>query len=198
MWTAGNEKLSGFKGLKFTIELDARPVTFAEVIHGWQSDSAFRLMFNSLLADAPFTAFRWETPAVTTNTTKQPFEFVLLDSPGLARQPDPEVFSAHFERAENGIAVFPNLGRDGIMIAPSPLADISAYGHLAAFVRHAPETQRDALWQSVGLAISKRLGDKPVWLNTAGAGVSWLHVRLDDKPKYYGYEPFTRICIADA
>lgn len=32
-----------------------------------------------------------------------------------------------------------------------------------------------------------RLGAKPVWLSTAGAGVPWLHVRLDDHPKYYGY-----------
>ncbi|MFL6237620.1 MAG: DUF6940 family protein [Thermoanaerobaculia bacterium] len=23
-----------------------------------------------------------------------------------------------------------------------------------------------------------------------GAGVSWLHVRLDDRPKYYGYGPY--------
>jgi hypothetical protein len=27
-------------------------------------------------------------------------------------------------------------------------------------------------------------------LSTAGAGVSWLHVRLDDHPKYYSYEPY--------
>jgi hypothetical protein len=30
----------------------------------------------------------------------------------------------------------------------------------------------------------------PEWLSTAGAGVSWLHVRLDDRPKYYGYAPY--------
>jgi hypothetical protein len=35
-----------------------------------------------------------------------------------------------------------------------------------------------------------RLGAKPVWLSTAGGGVSWLHVRLDDQPKYYGFEPY--------
>jgi Family of unknown function (DUF6940) len=31
---------------------------------------------------------------------------------------------------------------------------------------------------------------KPVWLSPAGAGVSWLHLRLDDQPKYYGYAPY--------
>jgi hypothetical protein len=70
---------------------------------------------------------------------------------------------------------------------PCPLGNDSAYGHLAAFVRLAPEDQRHALWQSVGNAMVLRLGTRPVWLSTAGAGVSWLHVRLDDRPKYYGF-----------
>ena len=33
----------------------------------------------------------------------------------------------------------------------------------------------------------------PVWVSTAGAGVSWLHVRLDDRPKYYGYQPYRNL-----
>ena len=65
-----------------------------------------------------------------------------------------------------------------------------AYGHLAAFVRLAPEQQRQSLWQAVGEAMSRRICTKPVWLSTAGAGVSWLHVRLDDRPKYYGFGPY--------
>jgi hypothetical protein len=50
--------------------------------------------------------------------------------------------------------------------------------------------QQRALWQSVGEAMSRRIGARPVWLSTAGAGVAWLHVRLDDRPKYYGYAPY--------
>jgi Family of unknown function (DUF6940) len=30
------------------------------------------------------------------------------------------------------------------------------------------------------------------FFSTAGAGVAWLHVRLDDRPKYYGYPPYRR------
>jgi hypothetical protein len=117
--------------------------------------------------------------------------FVLLDSPGLARRPDPEAFAEHFGGApEAGVVVFPNRGGDAIMVVPCPKARPSAYGHLAAFVREAPESQRHALWQSVGEAMARRLGAKPVWLSTAGAGVSWLHVRLDDRPKYYGFGPY--------
>ena len=76
------------------------------------------------------------------------------------------------------------------MVVPRPIAEPSAYGHLAAFVRGAPEAQRHALWQMVGESMARRIGAKPVWLSTAGAGVSWLHVRLDDRPKYYGFGPY--------
>jgi len=76
------------------------------------------------------------------------------------------------------------------MVVPCPIAEPSAYGHLAAFVRQAPEPQWHALWQTVGAAMTRRIGSRPVWLSTAGAGVSWLHVRLDDRPKYYGYAPY--------
>lgn len=190
MWTSRSKDLADASGLRFAVDLDARPATFSEVLRGWQGDAGFRSWFNSLLADAPYSAFRWETPAVTTATLSQPFEFVLLDSPGLARSPDSAAFADHFSQAKAGVAVFPNLGGDAIMVVPCPVAKPLAYGHLAAFVRLAPEQQRHALWQSVGEAMTQRVGTKPVWLSTAGAGVSWLHVRLDDRPKYYGFEPF--------
>lgn len=192
MWNVRSEKLADARGLRIAVVFGTRPATFAEVIRAWEGDPDFRSWFGSLLADAPYTAFRWETPPVTESTVSWPFEFVLLDSPELARRPEPEAFADHFAAAASGIAVFPNLGGDAIMVVPSPIAEASAYGHLAAFVRQAPERQRHALWQAVGRAMAWRIGAKPVWLSTAGAGVSWLHVRLDEHPKYYGFAPYRR------
>ncbi len=189
-WNARREELANHRGLRFRIEFESRAATFADVIRAWRSDADFRTFFNALLADAPYTAFRWETPPVTSATASRAFEFVLLDSPGLARRPDPEAFAKHFKKAKSDVIDFPNLGRDAIMVVPCPVADPSAYGHLAAFVREAPEAQRQTLWKSVGDVMARRVGAQPVWLSTAGAGVSWLHVRLDDRPKYYGYEPY--------
>ncbi len=188
MWSARSERLPDDRGVRFALDFDARPATIAEVIAGWRTDPAFRTFFNRLLADTPYAAFRWETPGVTAATQTHPFECVILDSPGLARRPDPRAFADHFTATE--VAVFANLGGDAVLVVPSPAAEHSAYGHLAAFARHAPEGQRDALWQAVGEAMAKRVGDRPVWLGTAGGGVPWLHVRLDDRPKYYGYAPY--------
>jgi hypothetical protein len=188
MWTARSEKCVG--GLRFAVERDSQPTTFDDVVFAWQADEGFREWFNSLLADVPFTAFRWETPAVTTATIKRPFEFVILDAPGLARRPHPEAFARHFAGTEAAVVAFANLGGDALMVVPCPIADSSAYGHLASFVRFAPRSQRHSLWQLVGETMARRIGHKPVWLSTAGAGVSWLHIRLDDRPKYYGFGPY--------
>lgn len=187
MWSASYENLPS--GRRYLIKRNAQPATFADVIAAWQTDAAFRVWLNALLADAPYRAFRWETPGVTVATAHRPFEFVLLDAPSLAREPDRGAFAEHFAPGA-AVARFANLSGDSVLIAPAPLAADDMYGHLAAFVRGAPAVQVDALWRAVGDALARRLSAKPVWLSTAGAGVSWLHVRLDDRPKYYGHAPY--------
>jgi len=190
MWSSRSEELADACGLRFAVAFDSRPATFAQIIRAWQSESGFRSLFNNLLAGAPYEAFRWETPPITAETVSRPFEFVVLDSPGLVRPPDPEAFAAHFAGANAAAVSFSNLGSDAVLVVPCQLGDLSAYGHLAAFARRAPELQRHALWQTVGDAMARRVSAEPVWLSTAGAGVSWLHVRLDDRPKYYGFTPY--------
>jgi len=69
----------------------------------------------------------------------------------------------------------------------------AAYGHLAAFVREAPPEQVDALFATVGRTLLDRVAPSPLWLNTAGLGVPWLHVRLDSRPKYYGHAPYREL-----
>lgn len=188
MWVATYENLP--VGRRYLIEHSSQPVSFLQVVEAWRSDAECRVWFNTLLADAPYRAFRWETPGVTVATANRPLEFVLLDAPEIDRTPDVEAFAEHFETASISVVDFANLSGDSLLIAPCPLTDDSAYGHLAAFVRRAPAEQVDALWRTVGEAMANRLSAKPVWLSTAGAGVSWLHVRLDDRPKYYGHAPY--------
>ena len=192
MWTASSGEVSSGRGLRFVVDRGSSTVSYAQVLRCWKDDTQFRSFFMSLLANAPFSAFRWETPPLTAATADRTFELVLLDSPGLVRKPDPEAFADKFTSgaAIRCVIEFPNLGRDAIMIVPCPNGSPSACGHLAAFVREGPEQQRHALWQLVGEAMERRVGSSPVWLSTAGAGVSWLHVRLDDRPKYYGYAPY--------
>jgi hypothetical protein len=112
MWTSRNEHLANGRAIKISIDLDGSPVSYGEVLRRWQDDAEFRLFFIGLLADAPFSAFRWETPPITTATANRPFEFVLLDSPGLAREADADAFAEHFGgAAQDGVVEFSNLGK---------------------------------------------------------------------------------------
>ena len=192
MWTSRTTQLSNGV-IKFAIDIGSSPMSYANVIHQWQNDAGFRTFFIDLLVDSPFSAFRWETPPITTATAKQPFEFVLLDSPDLESDPDPAAFAEHFiDMVPGKVVEFPNLGRDAIMIVPCPDEPISDFGHLAVFLRHSREPQQHLLWELVGAAMERRLGPRPVWLSTAGGGAAWLHVRLDDRPKYYGYAQYRK------
>ena len=104
MWGARSEELQNNRGLRFALELYRRPATFADVLTAWQADAAFRSLFNSLLAEAPYKAIRWETPSVDAASILQPFEFVLLDSPGLARPTEPEAFAEHFRQGREELS----------------------------------------------------------------------------------------------
>jgi hypothetical protein len=191
MWSSRSEPLAEGRVTKFAIDEGSVPVSYGAVLERWQNDADFRSWFTRLLAQGPYAAFRWETPALALATANRPFEFVLLDSPGLARTPDAEAFADHFDGApEKGVVEFANIGKDAILVVPCPRGPHSAYGHFGAFVREAPESQQHALWETVGAAVQRRLSKKPVWLSTAGAGVAWLHVRLDDRPKYYGHAAY--------
>lgn len=174
------------RGLRVTCEVAGAALSFLQALRLLSEDRPFRDQLRACLADMPYAAFRWETPGVAESTAARAFEFVVLDDPGLARRADPAAFAEHFAQAPDATVVeFANLGRDAILVVPCPRADHAAYAHLATFVRQAPAQQQSDLWQAVGNAMLRRLGAKPVWLSTAGAGVPWLHVRLDDAPKYY-------------
>ena len=79
------------------------------------------------------------------------------------------------------------------MVVPTPGVDHTIYCHLLSFLRGGTKKQRNLLWQLVGEEMEIRVNDTPVWVSTAGGGVAWLHVRLDDRPKYYSYAPYKNV-----
>jgi len=196
MWQATKNLLESDRVQHVVIWRDETALTFSEVLSLWNDNAAFRSFFNDLLATAPFSAYRWETPCVTKKTLHRQFEFVLLRSESLERPADETAFAEHFV-GDSQVLTFPNLGGTAVMVVPKPVGERGvnnnrSYCHLASFIRNAPDSQRHELWQSVALAMTQRINDRPVWLSTAGMGVAWLHVRLDDRPKYYGYAPYKK------
>lgn len=193
MWNVFQEQLNHQIGLKMLLQVDGRPMLVGEVFSSWQVDADFRIWFNQMLVECPYTAFRWEMPKVSLAELNTPFECVLLSDPRLARRPESEAFAEHFHTAQNDIVTFSNLGGDATLIVPTMVGSASAYGHLGSFVREAPLQQRLELWQRIGETILPLIQSRPVFLNTAGAGVPWLHVRLDTSPKYYHHAAYRTV-----
>ena len=179
---------------RIRITADGSPLSFTHALSLWQTSETFRTFFIELLADSPFPAFRWETPSITKSSVDRPFEFVLHNAPHLTNTPDLHAFAGHFPAPSSGVSVisFRNLGNDATLIVPAPIAPHTAYAHLAIFLRQAPGPQKHALFQLIGQTARQLLSHSPLWISTAGMGVAWLHIRLDSRPKYYGYVPYTR------
>jgi hypothetical protein len=171
-------------------------LNWGQVVYLWQNDSDFRNLMAIALAQAPFTAFFWETPPIAQSKLLQPWECVIVNAPALVDTVvDLHSFAEQFARQvpETKICLFPNLGGDALLVVPCLAGSPSIYPHFATFVRNAPYLQVDALWKSLGNAISRHLekaDDSPLWVSTSGLGVSWLHIRLDSSPKYYTYLPY--------
>lgn len=178
--------------LEFAVLRRGEACPFEAWVVGLLGDEHCRRWWNDTLAAAPFTAFRWETPGVAFESRARPTQFVLVNSPGLVVRPSAAAFDNQLRAAAGDVTTFPNLGGDAVLVVPQPRGPGAAYGHLGAFTRGAPAAQRDELWRAVGVAVAARIGPAPLWLSTAGAGVPWLHVRLDDRPKYYAHGPYRR------
>ncbi len=179
--------------MRFRLFRDGGPLSWSDVVDRWQNDQSFRCFFISILVNAPFPAYFWETPPVTNATINREFEFVLVDTQHLAGvRTDQQAFANHFASAQPGASVieFSNLGGDATLVVPCPRGPLSAYSQLSAFARRAPDEQQHQLWIMVGAALERRLGARPVWLSTSGLGIYWLHIRLDSAPKYYTHDPY--------
>jgi hypothetical protein len=175
-----------------TLTEGARALAMGEAIALWRDDAPFRDVFIAALAASPSPAFFWEMPPLTRATLSGPFECALIRGDALARMHADDTDFAEHLRGPEPVAVFPNIGRDALLIAPRKIADADCYGHIAAFVRLAPREQQQALLRRLALEIEKRLAASRdrFWVSTSGLGVPWVHVRLDTYPKYYQYRRY--------
>ena len=153
-------------------------------------------------------AYYFECPPIT-NLIKNErhFEFILKESKSLAsKKPSRKYFKDYFGNCESQntrdsyqtslSTNFKSLSMDSELIAPCPLKSTTGdqyLSHLATFMREAPLKNVKDLWKRTATVMLKTMDKHPgkkFWLSTAGDAVPWLHVRVDQKPKYYNYRPY--------
>lgn len=191
MWNAHTESLASNVSRTRLLEGDTT-LPHGRVLELLEKDASFRAHLTGVITSSPFEAFFWETPAVVTASLGQPFEFVLVQSNSLMRlRPDPSPFAEHFaKKTAQAVLAFPNLSGDATLIVPRAISDETNYTHLAHFLRQAPSGQVDEFWMRAAQTLRAQIASSPIWLSTAGLGVSWLHLRLDSRPKYYRHAPY--------
>jgi hypothetical protein len=175
---------------RFGILVQGEWMTFEEVFSGWAADGDFREAYHEFLRQDHREAVFWEHPKVQVSWLDDAYECALVDNDALARlRPNPGPFLQQIREARY-TSVFDNLGGDARMIVPAGEGGVKPYAHLMAFVRSAAPEEWHDFWQKVGEEVLKTVNQRPVYLNTHGLGISWLHVRLDSRPKYYHFRGY--------
>ena len=162
-----------------------------------------------IISSSPYASVLFETPGTTLqSSSSDQFEFALVNQPALQRfaegNPDKMAFDEHFNTCKKNekdktVCAFANLGGDAELVSPLPQSNVDdkTFSHLATFIRNAPRDQVTEFWKlaaSTYLNVLKQKNevdeDAKTWFSTNGMGVSWLHLRIDSRPKYYSYGPF--------
>jgi len=177
---------------RYALLKSGAPLKYADVLELWEKEKEFLVFFLKIFKQTDFQSYVWETPPLSSGTLRRNFEFVLVSQPKSSARPDTETFKDYFDTSNtlSGVVAFPNLGHDAVLVVPSPYREHDNYSGLAEFFSVAPDHQQYALWKVVSREIRLKLSESNLWVSVAGGGVSWLHVRLDDAPKYYRYAQY--------
>ncbi len=190
-WTSKVVLTEQDKYVRLNILEDDKPLSFRQVFNYWKESKEFVDFYVSLINSFKYLAFYWEQPGLTSNYLDYKYEFILKPSPRLdKRNVNEKAFSKYLD-LEDDVVIFDNLGKNAKLVVPTKKQDAETYKHISRFLRSAPINQVHDLFKKIGQIIFTEISDKDmIWLNTAGLGVIWLHVRLDTVPKYYKTKPY--------
>ena len=182
-WRADLSSLPG-DGVRIGISDGGRPASVQSVLNALQTDPTVGSWFGACLAALPWRAFYWECPALTPAALSDPFECVALERcahgpyGGAAGVPRPS------DAAPPGslVAVFPTLGGDAVLVAPTEADEGGGYPHLAAFLRAAPQAQIAAYFSAFASEARRSCrkgphGSAPPGMVSRGCTAVWKHRR---------------------
>lgn len=156
--------------------------------------------FLLLLNNLNYENYYIEIRPVTYNLLNTFFEFAIIKSPIYAKA-SYDCFKEHgINENTNGAKKFSNLSGDTTLISPcyNRNNDISTYGHIGIFLKKAMYEQIINLFKETIKAfyvLSENNQNKVYWISTHGHGVPWLHIRIDDKPKYIQYNNYKNMLM---
>ena len=172
--------------VRFRFKNGKNNLSFGEVFVLWINNPEFVQFYKAELIKLDFEAFYWEHPAVKKEFLEKKYECILQRSKPLEHLPINErAFKDHIHLKEQAVD-FMNLGKNARLVVPTKKSDKEIYNHLGKFIRFAEKEQIAEVFKKIGKSMLEEIeSQKLIWLNTAGLGVIWLHIRMDTVPKYY-------------
>lgn len=176
----------GEHAIRFRLKKDDHFLSFTEVFDLWEKENDFVDFYIESLTQTGYDAFYWEHPALQEEYSEERYECILQRSRPLERaRVNEEAFKDYIHTSQLCVD-FLNLGKNARLVVPTKQANTTGYRHLGEFIRTAQTSQIRAVFQKIGRVMKEELSTaRMIWLNTAGLGVIWLHIRLDTRPKYY-------------
>jgi len=172
--------------VKFRLKKEEQYLSFKNVFELWANDSEFVEFYKTELIKLNYQAFCWEHPALKKEFLEKKYECILQRSKPLEHLPINENVFKNYIYEKEQVADFMNLGKNARLVIPTKKIDKEIYNHMGKFIRLADAEQVNEVFKSIGKIIFEEIETKKlIWLNTAGLGIIWLHIRMDTKPKYY-------------
>ncbi|MFK8160999.1 MAG: hypothetical protein AB8H12_00940 [Lewinella sp.] len=181
------------KSCQLQILKNADQLSFAQVIKGWQEDASFREFYTATLLKHGGNGSFWEHPRLNKSTADQPYECVITQTDAFSKRT--ANFGPFIRAVSLGkrISTFPNLSGEALLVVPNQSDEIGFNGRdLISFLQTAPNDLVHDLWKIIGQETAAAIETEAPfqYLSTHGLGVLWLHVRLEQRPKYYHHRPY--------
>lgn len=151
------------------------------------------LILNTINFDTYYLVFN----PVSLNTLSDTiFEFVIIKTTGFLDKTDIITFGeSNLNTNSNDIYTFYNLSKTSLLISPcyNHNYNMNIYNNIGTFMRSSNTEQQYLLFKTVFTQYYCQLKEDPtkyLWLSTHGKGVGWLHIRIDDSPKYITYPSY--------
>jgi len=93
---------------------------------------------------------------------------------------DLQTYKQYIDKSDGFTSIFKSLNKKTILIVPT-----KPFINLTEFAVYSTNKEWLLLWKSVATVVKKLLKKTPLYISTHGHGISYLHIRIEEKPIYY-------------
>ncbi len=171
----------------YKLSRDGQNLSFIEVFELMvEEDSIINLM--TIFLSSWKRDYFWEHPKLTQDNCNSDYEVTIIPTDAFEnRVSNFNPFKDKFQVTDS-VVVFPNLRKDSLLIVPNKdQGGNQNFITLRRFLHAASNVIIFKFWKTVGETMIEQItkNTKYCYLSTHGLGVLWLHIRIDQKPKYY-------------